>query len=442
MTGLRRSLGLIQTTALVAGTIIGASIFVQPSEITARVPWLGGILLAWAAAGVLTLMGALITAELSSAMPRAGGVYAFLTESLSPALGFLWGWAMFWIMHSGIIAAIAVIFARYAGFFVPLGDLGTRLLAVAAILAVSAVNWLGVRQGAALQTWLTAAKLLGIVLVLAAVVTLGRALPEHFVGATAVAGTGVSLSDLAAAVGAGLFAFGGWHMVTYAAEETREPERTIPAALALGTLVVTVCYIALNAAYLYVLPLDQVIASERVAADAADRLIGSGGAGVMSGLVVVSTLGALSGIVLAGPRAYYSMARDGLLFRWVGEVHPTFQTPHRAIGLQAVWASVLVLTGTYRELFSRVIFTEWLFFALMAVGLWVLRRRRSHAPAFRVPALSVVVPVFAAASALIVVNQIVARPADSGIGLLFVASGLPVYAWWRRRGPTRPEHTG
>ncbi|MGH7561441.1 MAG: APC family permease [Gemmatimonadales bacterium] len=440
MSGLRRSLGPLQATAMVVGTIIGASIFVQPSEITARVPSLAWILLAWGAAGALTLLGALITAELASAIPRAGGVYDFLREAFAPSLGFLWGWAMFWIMHSGIIAAIAVIFARYAGYFVPLNDWGIRLVAIGAVAALSGINLFGVRQGAAIQTGLTLAKLLAIAIILAAGFTLGASLPDHFVGATGET-VPIRATDFAAAVGAGLFAFGGWHMVTYTAEETREPERTLPRALAVGTLVVTVCYIALNAAYLYVLPLDRVIGSERVAADAAESLIGTLGGSLVSGLVLVSTFGALAGIVLTGPRVYYAMAQDGLLFRWAGHVHPRFGTPSRAIALQAVWSSVLVATGSYRALFSRVIFTEWLFFGLMALGLLLLRRRAGHAPRFRVPAARVVVAVFAAASGLIVINQILTEPADSGIGLLFVASGLPVYALWSRRRSraTEPE---
>ena len=311
-----------------------------------------------------------------------------------------------------------------------------------AILGISAVNWIGVRQGAALQTGLTIAKVLAIAIVLVAAFTLGRALPEHFAGFTAETPLGIGATAFAGAVGAGLFAFGGWHMVTYTAEETRNPERTIPRALAVGVLVVTACYVALNTAYLYVLPLDQVVASKRVAADAANQVIGSGGAALMSALVLVSTLGAVSGIVLTGPRVYYSMARDGLMFRWAGEVHGRFHTPHRAIALQGLWASVLVLTGSYRALFNRVIFTEWLFFGLMAIGLLVLRRRPGHTPAFRVPAVTVVAVVFAAASALIVVNQIITEPANSGIGLLFVASGLPVYAWWRRRRSPPQERPG
>src|SRR3972149_2414456 len=179
---------------------------------------------------------------------------------------------------------------------------------------------------------------------------------------------------------AGLFAFGGWHMVSYAAEETENPTRTIPRALLVGTLLVPALYVGVNAAYLHVLPLERVAASTRVAADFADVTVGGSGAPIMSALVVLSTLGAMNGVILAGPRVYLAMANDGLLFRWIGGVHPAFRTPHRAITLQALWSSVLVATGTYRALFTRVVYTEWIFFALLAAGLFVLRRRAGYAP--------------------------------------------------------------
>ncbi len=434
---LHRSIGLVQATALVAGTIIGAAIFVQPSEITALVPSVRGVLLAWAAAGVLTLFGALVCAELSSAMPRTGGVYVFLREAYSPLFGFLWGWAMFWVMHSGIIAAIAVVFARYVGFFVPIGDVGIRVVAVLAIVLLSAVNYRGVRYGGAVQTVFTVAKVAAIAFVVAAGFALGAGLPDRAdpgpalaAGAAADSGAGHFLLALIA----GLFAFGGWHMVTYTAEETVRPERTIPLALLIGVAVVTAAYVALNAVYLYVLPIDQVAHSTRVAADAAERLVGPAGGAVVAGLVILSAFGALNGIVLTGPRVYYVMARDGLLFRWAGRVHPRYRTPHLAIVLQAIWASGLVWTGSYREIFTRVIFTEWIFFALMAAGLLLLRRRADYAPAARVWGAPVVVVVFVAASALIVANRIVSQPIDSAVGLALVLLGAPVYGFWVRRG--------
>ncbi len=396
---------------MVVGSIIGASIFVQPSEITSQVPSIPGVLLVWCISGMLTLCGALVCAELASMFTKSGGVYVYLKEAFSPALGFLWGWAMFWVMHSGIIAAIPVVFARYVAYFAPMGDVAIDLVAVSAIVIVSAVNYVGVKQASTLQALFTLGKLVAI----AFIIVLGFAL---------------DVGNLSLAVGAGLFAFGGWHMETYNAEETVDPRRTIPRALATGTVIVTVCYVAMNAVYLYVLPLETVARSTRVAADAADAVAGFGGGAIMSGLVIFSTCGALSGIVLSGPRVYFSMARDGLLFDWLGRVHPRYRTPHRSILLQAVWASVLVVTGTYRTLFTRVIYTEWIFFGLMAIGLIVLRRRDDLVRAYSVWGYPIVPGAFAAASFIIAINHIVLNPRDSLVGLALVLIGLPVHRLW------------
>jgi APA family basic amino acid/polyamine antiporter len=442
---------------MVVGTIIGASIFVQPSEITGPVPSLAGTALVWLVAGLLTFCGALVTAELASTFTESGGVYVFLREAFSPLMGFLWGWAMFWTMHSGIIGAIAVVFARYLGYFLPLGPVGIKVAAIGAILFLSWVNYLGVREGSNLQTAFTAAKVLAIVLMIAVGFALGGpaetggivtgAVESGSVAAAAPAATGApsqaagllggaTVQDFLIALVAGLFAFGGWHMVTYNAEETVEPRKTIPRALTIGVLVVTACYIALNAVYFYLLPLETVVTSDRVAADAADAVVGSGGA-IMSILVVFSTFGALSGIILAGPRVYFAMARDGLLFRWVGAVHPHRRTPHRAIALQAVWSSVLVLTGTYRALFTRVVYTEWIFFGLMAIGLFLFRRRPDLHRDYSVWGFPVVPAVFALSAFAIVANQIVSDPAESALGLSFVLIGIPVYYGWARKGLTK-----
>ncbi|HMA43985.1 MAG TPA: amino acid permease [Gemmatimonadales bacterium] len=434
---LERSLGLGRATAMVVGTIIGASIFVQPSLVTGAVGTVGGVFLAWGVAGLLTLAGALITAELASAYPDTGGVYAFLRRAYSPGAGFLWAWAMFWSMHTGIIAALAMVFARYAGYFVPLGDLGLRAVAIAVIVVLSLVNVAGVRLGSALQTAVTIAKAGAILVLIVAGFWLGSRVPEHFVAGTGPGGGSIGWGALARAVAAGLFAFGGWHMVTYTAGETRDPEHTLPRALVVGTITVTLAYVALNAVYLYVLPLERVAASQRVAAEAADVLMGRGGGGMLAALVVGSTFGALSGIILVGPRVYYSLARDGLLFSWVGAIHPTYRTPHRAIALQGVWATALVATGTYRVLFSRVVYTEWIFFAAMAVGLLRLRRRPDHRPAYRVAGGAVLPLLFAGCAVLVAVSQIVADPRNSAIGLCLVLVGVPVYVLWtRRRSPT------
>lgn len=429
MSQLQRVIGLPSATALVVGTIIGSSIFVQASEITAKVPSVGGVILAWAAAGALTLIGALVCAELASAFPKTGGVYVFLREIYSPSLGFLWGWAMFWTMHSGILAAIATVFARYAGWFVPLDDTATRVVAIGAIVVLSAINYLGVALGGRVQFAFTVVKVAAV----AAIIAAGWLITGPATVDNVQSLAGIGAGNFLLAVGAGLFAFGGWHMVTYTAEETIDPTRTIPRSLMVGVVVVTICYIGLNAVYLRVLPIDKVISSTRVAADAFDILIGPRGASVIAGLVMFSAFGALNGIVLVGPRVYYQMAQDGLWFRWAGEVHPKFRTPGKAILLQGAWASVLVFTGTYRALFTRVIYTEWIFFALLALGVVLLRRRSGYYPKWKMPLVPLAPIVFVLVSAAIVINQILADLQNSVIGLLIVASGFPAYRWWARK---------
>jgi APA family basic amino acid/polyamine antiporter len=429
---LKPALTRVNATAMVAGTIIGASIFVQPSEIASHLATPGEIMTVWLACGVLTLFGAFVCAELASAFPHTGGLYVFLRDTFSPLTGFLWGWAMFWSMHSGIIAVIAMVFARYTAHFVPLDDTGLRAVAVAVILVLSALNYIGVKSGSRVQTFLTIAKILAIagIVIGGLVLAASRGGLSIAGGESAAAATGAPISEFLLAMVAGLFAYGGWHMVTYTAGETVMPSRTIPVALVVGVAIVTACYVALNLLYLAVLPLDAVRTSTRIAADAADATVGAGGSALMAALVMMSSFGGLTGIVLTGPRVYFSMARDGVAFRWLGHVHPTYQTPSRAIVAQAVWASFLVATGAYRQLFTRVIYTEWIFFALMAAGLFVLRRRSGYNPPYRAWGYPIVPLVFIASSLAIVVNQIARDPVEALTGLGIVALGAPVYYFW------------
>jgi len=450
---LRRAIRLPHATAMVVGTIIGTAIFVQPADVTGQVPSVGGVFAVWIVAGVLTIFGALVCAELASVFTRSGGVYIYLNEAFSPALGFLWGWAMFWTMHSGIIAAIATVCGRYTAYFVPLDDNGIKGVGVAVILILTAINYVGVRQGSTLQTVFTVGKIIAIVAIIVSGLVFGGAAHQRVLeAANTSAGqpaTAVGVSEFLLALVAGLFAFGGWHMVTYNSEETVAPRCTIPRALIFGTATVTVCYVAMNAIYMWVLPLDTIRASTRVAADAADAIWGSGGGAMMSALVIFSAFGALAGIVLAGPRVYYAMAQDGMLFGWVAAVHPRYHTPHRAIVMQGVWSCVLVLTNSYQVLFTRVIYTEWIFFGLMALGLIVLRRRderdaaaaagataadRPYRADYHVWGYPFVPLVFALSAFAIVINQVISSPVESLTGLSLVLIGLPVYYLWARQG--------
>jgi len=431
-TELRRAIGLPHATAMVAGTIIGASIFVQPSEITGQVPSITGVFLVWLISGVLTFFGALVCAELASIFTQSGGVYVYLKEAYSPSIGFLWGWAMFWSMHSGIIAAMAVIFARYVAYFFSMSDALIKAVAIAVIVILSAINYIGVKQGSTLQTLFTLGKIVAIAFIILAGFILGSHVPEHFVAGNIV-DKDISLNSFFLALVAALFTFGGWHMVTYSSEETIDSQKTIPRALMLGTMIVCLCYIAMNAVYMYVLPLDKVASSTRIAADAADALIGFGGGAFMSALVIFSTFGALSGIILCGPRVYYSMARDGLLFKWVGDIHTRYRTPHKAIVIQAVWSSLLVVTGTYHALFTRVVYTEWIFFGLMAIGLFLLRRRSGIVRSYRIWGYPLVPALFIISSFAIFANQVISDLKESLFGLSLVLFGLPVYFLWAKK---------
>jgi APA family basic amino acid/polyamine antiporter len=300
----------------------------------------------------------------------------------------------------------------------------------------SAVNYVGVKYGSLLQTAFTVVKLLAI----AGILILGFVLGSGVERPPETESGEVALTGFLTAVAAGLFAYGGWHMVTYNSEETVDPRRTIPRALMIGVAVVTLCYVAMNAVYLHVLPLEQVISSERVAADAADALMGGTGADFVSGLVIFSTFGGISGIILSGPRVYYAMAQDGLLFRWAGAIHPTYRTPHRAILLQAIWSSVLVATGSYRALFTRVVYTEWIFFGAMAVGLFLFRRRSDLHRDYSVWGYPWVPLVFILSAFAIAIHEMVTNSADAAMGMGLVLLGLPVYYLWTRL--QRQRNTG
>jgi len=410
-------MGLIRATAMVVGIIIGASIFVQPSEVSRHVSTTRAMFGVWAAAGIMSIAGALVSAALASRFPKTGGVYVYLKETISPSAAFLWGWAMFWSAHSGIIAAIATVFARYAAVLVPMSDFEMRSVAIGCILLLSIVNYFGVRAGSGVQTAFTIAKLAAIAGILAAAAILAP--PQVH---SAVVNGPHGMREFLLGISAGLFAFGGWHMVTYAAGETINAPKTIPRALFIGMTIVTVCYLSLNGAYLRILPLNTVLQSQHVAADAASVMVGSRGAALVAVLVLISAFGGLSGTVLAGPRVYYAIAQDGLAWRAMGNAHPRFQTPHLAILAQAVWASSLVATGTYRVLFTRVVYTEFLFFALMTIGLMRLEKRATPTGL-----------VFLLGCTLVVGNQLVSDWKESAIGLLIVAAGLPVYYFLRSR---------
>jgi basic amino acid/polyamine antiporter, APA family len=453
---LDRALGPIDGVAIVVGTVIGSGIFVVPAAIAGSAGQfgMGTVLLVWVVCGALSLAGALSYAELASMFPRAGGQYVFLREAYGPKWAFLFGWMEFWIARSGSAAAIAVGFALYAAQFTGRGDpWGVRLTALAVIVSLTVVNYLGVRWGGWVQRLFTAAKVAALV----ALVVAAFVLP---VGTSANWSPWVSLEPgwlpfiglFGFAMIQALWAFDGWTNAATVAEEIREPRRSIPFALVWGTLGVTLLYLVVNLGYHYVLSQEDVAGTERVAALTAERLLGPIGAALVAAAVMISTFGSTNGTLLTGPRIFYAMARDGAFFPAMRNLHPRFHTPHLAIAGQGAWASLLVLapvnevlrrtlgweleTPLFDQLLTFVIFASWAFYGMTVAGVLVLRRRSPDLERpYRAWGYPVVPLLFVLTTIAFVGHVLWHNPVESAAGVAIVLLGLPAYAWWRREAP-------
>jgi APA family basic amino acid/polyamine antiporter len=434
---LRRVLTLRDLVLIVVGTTIGSGIFTVPGSVLRQSGGdLGVALVVWVVGSVLALLGALTFGELGAMLPDAGGSYVYVREAFGPLPAFLLGWTLFLAINTGSTATLAVAFANYLGELVPLTPLTHKLAGVAMIAAVTAVNVRGVRHAASVQNWSTALKVAAII----ALAIAGFVLGNGFHAAdTRVFTTPLSLGAFSAAgvalLGV-LWAYEGWQNVTNSAGEAADPQRTFARGIGLGTAALVVIYLTANAGYVAAIGASGVAATDRVAADAVRALFGGPAAKLVTLVILVSIFSAANGLALTGPRMYFAMARDGVFFRALAQVHPRFGTPALAVLVSAGWAALLALSGSFEQLFTYVVFASWMFAALAAASTFVLRRRRPDLPRpFRVPAYPVTPALFIAAAAAIVLNTIVARPVQALYGLAIVASGLPVYfAWkWRRR---------
>ncbi|MGO8814881.1 MAG: APC family permease [Terriglobia bacterium] len=432
-----RALGLWEATAIVIGIMIGTGIFIVPAEMTRSLGTKNAVLWVWAVTGVLSLFGALSFAELTAMMPEAGGQYVFLREAYGPLTGYLCGWSFFVAAQTGGIAVLAVGFAEYTNEFLPLTPWEQKAVAAASILVLTAINYRGVREGGALQSILTGLKLGAIAVIILLGYVLVRGLPGGPATLAVPTGHRFAASFGVAMVGA-FWAYEGWNACTFAAGEVKRPERNMPLALILGTVAVIALYMAMNLVYYHVLPLDQVARSSRVGADAAVRMFGHTGSYLVSLLIIISTLGSLNGSILAAPRVYYAMAKDGLFFRWCARVHPRYHTPHLALLIQAVWAIIMVAAGTYEQLYTYVIFAAFVFYALTALAVVVLRRTRPDVPRpYRVYGYPYVPIIFVLGSALFLANTLREEPYEAGFGAVMLGLGLLVYWFWKRQGNQR-----
>ncbi len=428
---LPRAIGVPGATVIVIGTIIGSGIFLVPHNVAREVGSVQSLYLVWIIGGALALAGALSLAELGAAMPEAGGIYVYLREAYGRPIAFLFGWGSLLVIDAGSAATLAVAFGIYSATFFPLTPLEQKLIAFAVIAVLTFINILGVRKGTAVQAIFTVAKLGGLAVIV------GCALYFHSVRplpATASLPTPhTTLSSFGIALIGVLWAYQGWHQLSYNAGEIKNPSRNLPLGFLLGTLIVVGAYLAANFAYLHVLSMNALAQHQRVAATTMQVLVGTGGAVFVSALILCSMFGALNGTLLTSSRVYYAMARDKVFINWVSKIHPKYETPAAALLILGGWSTVLALSGTFEQLYTYVVFTMWVFSAIAILAVIVLRRKMPglHRP-YRVIGYPVLPIAFTLAALIIVINTAITEPVESVAGLGIVLSGLPLYYIWQR----------
>jgi APA family basic amino acid/polyamine antiporter len=434
-TALPRKLGLLDALSIVVGMIIGGGIFLVPNLVAQNLTSSASILGIWIFAGVASLIGALACAELGAAMPATGGQYVYLREAYGPLAGFLFGWTMFVVGRTSQASWLAVTLALYVSYFMPLSPVESKLLGIAAILVLAAVNYRGVRAGALVQKSFTLAKVIGLGIIIVS----GLAYRGHV--APAAPGTTMPFSFAQAGVAliACLLAYDSWVSVSFVAGEIKNPRRNILLAMVLGVGICIAIYVLANSAYLRVLSIPEIAASAHVGASAAERALGPAGGTLVSLIILLSIIGTLNGCFLTSPRIYFAQARDGLFFARFGEVHPRFSTPAFAIAAQAVWAVALLLSGTYETLIDYAMFALWLFYGLTIFAVIRLRRLRPDLERpYRMWGYPVTPLLFIALTVWFLGNMLVTRPWPSLAGLALIATGIPVYFVWRKN-VRRPE---
>jgi len=447
---LRRALGPWSTVAIIMGTVIGSGIFLVPTDMVKAVGTPGRVFAVWVFGGVLSLFGALTYAELSAALPAAGGEYAYLTAAYGPFWGFLYAWTQTWVAKSASIAALATAFYSYLADFLPglqaplyvvpwpIGPGGGpleirygQLLAICLILLLSAVNYRGVQVGGHVQVGVTALK----VLLIGGVIAIGLLSRQAHVLNLSTSTTPVpgGPAGFFVALVAALWAYDGWNNAGMLGSEVENPQRTFPLALIAGVTAIIGVYLLTNLAYFSVLNAGEVASSDRVAADMMRRIAGPHGAGAVSVAAMISIFAALNGSILSGSRVPYAMARDGYFFRHIGIVHPTFRTPSASILLLGVWSSLFVLSGHYSDLYNAVIFPSWILYGMTAAAVIVLRRKNPDLiRPYRTWGYPWVPLAFVGVTILLLYQTLISSPRASGIGLVVIVLGVPFFFYWKR----------
>lgn len=448
--GLKRELGFFDATMLIVGNIIGIGIFVTTGEIAQSLSSPGGILLVWLLGGLLALAGALSFAELAASLPYSGGDYVYLREAYGSLVGFLSGWSSFLVTFSGSIALLAVVFTAFISFFFPalsqdhvlvsidlLGfpvrlSLG-HFFSILVVLSLSAIHYLGVGMGVVVQNILTVLKIGSLIGIILLGVIVGKGSLDNFSPFFELEKMS-NLSHFGFAFIPVIFTYAGWNAVTYMAGEVKEPERTLPRALLWANLLIIVLYMAINAVYFYAVPVAEMQGAIRVSELATTALFGRQTSTWITAMITVSILGALNVTIMIGPRVYFAMSQDGLFFQSLTRIHPRFYTPSNAIILQAIWSSLLILTGTFSFLLNYVSVIITIFSSLTVGAVMVLRARRPELPRpYKIWGYPIVPLLFIVINLWIALATLQEKPWDAFRGLGIVALGVPAYFFWRSR---------
>ncbi|MBU1187384.1 MAG: amino acid permease [Acidobacteria bacterium] len=438
---LPRVLTLWDIVGIVVGGVIGSGIFIVPAAIASNVTSPLLILAVWVTGGILSFFGALAFSELGAAYPQAGGSYVYLREAYGPLVSFLFGWTLFLVIDTGAIATLAVAFSSiYLPHFFTMTPQVQKLIAVVFVLALVSINYVGVRWGANVQNLLTAIKFTALGGICFVLLVFGKGNTANFVSPAPESFSWGLVGSFGVAVVAVLWAYKGWEAATYSAGETKNPGKNLPLGLFIGIVSVIGIYIVTNLAYLYLFPAEKIAQSERVASDAMSLIIGPIGASIVAALILISMTGAANQILLTSPRVYYAMAHDGLFFNKLKSVHRRFLTPHLAIVTMGVWSIILSVSGTFEQLFTYVVFGQWIFFGMTAGAVFILRKKRPDLPRpYKTFGYPVTPFLFILAALFISFNTLINEFLNALAGLAIIALGLPAFLYWRKKSISKTE---
>jgi APA family basic amino acid/polyamine antiporter len=469
---LAKRIGFWAATAIVTGSIIGSGVFMKPASMAAQLGSPVWLTLVWIIAGIFSLLGALIFAELGAMMPETGGIYVYFRRMFGDFIAFLYGWAAFSVINTAAVAAISFVCARYADYFLqlpsfdeatvnsmiwhipfigdlyPLENFGVKVLAILLVVSLSILNYISVKAGSVFQVVSTFLKMAVIAALVIGIFFSGEGNLQNFIAAeNPKEGWGLVSAIVIAMTGA-FYAYDGWINITFIAGEIKNPQKNIPRSLAIGVFACIAVYVLVNQAYLYILPVEKVAASSLVASDAFSAAWGNTGAAVVNAMIVICTLGALNGNLMATCRITYAMGQDKIFLPWAGKTHPRFQTPGNAIWLHTAWTSVFIITGSFDMLADMFVFITWIAYGLGAVGIFLLRKKLPDLPRpYKIPGYPIVPLLFIAFSGFYlfstvwndVTNYLAHRQPviNSVLGMVITAIGVPLYFYYKNRKSER-----